>query len=90
MSRLSSFWIVLKKEIVDIFRDKKSMIATFLIPLIIYPLLFFILGGEFGNIVDKGENPYVAIVEVDGEAETVLSSSNENFNYIINEVIMRY
>lgn len=78
---------MLKKEIVDIFRDKKSMIATFLIPLIIYPLLFFILGGEFGNIVDKGENPYVAIVEVDGEAETVLSSSNENFNYIINEVI---
>ncbi|MCI1944994.1 ABC transporter permease [Clostridium luticellarii] len=40
---MSNFWIVLKKELVDIFRDRKTLIFTILLPIIMYPAMFKII-----------------------------------------------
>lgn len=36
-------WIVLKKELIDMFRDRKTIIMGIVIPLILYPILFGIM-----------------------------------------------
>ena len=36
--------LVFKKELMDIFRDKKTLISSIIIPLIIFPLLFMVMG----------------------------------------------
>lgn len=43
--------VVLKKELKDIFRDKKTLIVSILIPLLLFPVLF----GLIGNSVDSTE-----------------------------------
>ncbi|SHK27596.1 sodium transport system permease protein [Hathewaya proteolytica DSM 3090] len=40
---MSTVGIVLKKEIIDMFRDKKTIIMSIVIPLVIYPVLFAIM-----------------------------------------------
>nr|WP_162990878.1 ABC transporter permease [Maliibacterium massiliense] len=42
--------MVFKKEICDISRDKKTLFSTLLLPLIMLPLLFWLLGGSMGKI----------------------------------------
>ena len=34
--------VLFKKEIKDIFRDKKSVLMMFFVPVVLYPLIFFI------------------------------------------------
>ena len=40
---MNNFWIILKKELVDIFRDKKTIVFTILLPIIMYPAMFKIM-----------------------------------------------
>ena len=44
--------VVFKKEMIEIFRDKKTIIIGILIPLFLFPLISFILGNTI-NISDK-------------------------------------
>jgi len=37
---MHNYFTVLKKELLDIFRDKKALIFTILLPLVLYPLMF--------------------------------------------------
>ncbi|MDK2800505.1 MAG: sodium transport system permease protein [Clostridiales bacterium] len=41
-------WIVLKKELKDLFRDKKTIISSILLPALLFPVLMFLLvkGGQ--------------------------------------------
>jgi sodium transport system permease protein len=59
---------VFKKEITDLFRDKKTIIVSLLIPLVLFPIIFGVLGKSMSSskntvqnnlkiaIVDKGES----------------------------------
>ena len=40
---MNNFWVILKKELTDIFRDKKTLIFTILLPIIMYPAMFKII-----------------------------------------------
>ncbi|MBL4931380.1 ABC transporter permease [Clostridium paridis] len=40
---MSNFLVVLKKELMDLFRDKKTLIFTILLPVIMYPVMFKII-----------------------------------------------
>ncbi|WP_058952849.1 ABC transporter permease [Clostridium tyrobutyricum] len=40
---MNNFWVILKKELTDIFRDKKALIFTILLPIIMYPAMFKII-----------------------------------------------
>lgn len=37
---MSNFLTVLKKELLDIIRDKKTLVFTLILPILIYPLMF--------------------------------------------------
>ena len=37
---MNNFLTVLKKELLDIFRDRKAILFTILLPIILYPVMF--------------------------------------------------
>lgn len=49
-------FIVLKKELLDIFRDKKTLIIGILIPLIIFPVIYGVMGRSMNNTTKSVEN----------------------------------
>jgi len=53
-------WTVLRKELLDLFRDRKTLLGTFLVPLVIIPFVFFLLGMSYSN-VEKEARAYVPI-----------------------------
>ncbi len=58
-------WIVFKKEVKDIVRDKKTMLTSLLIPIILMPVLFALLGGGMAKMErDMSENITVALSAV--------------------------
>lgn len=56
--------IVFKKEITDLFRDKKTMILSILIPLLLLPAIFGVLGKSMSGAKDTVQNNLkIAIVD---------------------------
>lgn len=47
--------LIFKKELADLFRDKKTMMTSLLVPLIIFPLMFYFMNSAMQNIVKKEE-----------------------------------
>ncbi len=55
---------VFKKEITDLFRDKKTMILSILIPLLLFPVIFGVLGKSMSGAKDTVQNNLkIAIVD---------------------------
>jgi sodium transport system permease protein len=50
------------KEIKDAFRDRKTIATTLLLPLVLYPLMFFLMDRGFGDLVSAGEGDTVVAV----------------------------
>ena len=63
-----------KKEILDILRDKKTMLITVLVPLILYPLLF--LGGllAVSMVVSNQQSATYRVVFVDVSEQSAIES----------------
>lgn len=76
---LNQYNIVLKKELKDAFRDKKSILATFVLPLILFPLFFLIIGISGDSLTEKAVNPRLTIVQ--GDAIASLSTDSEEYQY---------
>ncbi|GAA0122529.1 MAG: ABC transporter permease [Clostridium argentinense] len=56
--------IVFKKELLDIFRDKKTLMISILIPLLLFPVMFTLIGkGISKNTTEVMENLEIAIVD---------------------------
>ncbi|MGN7472255.1 ABC transporter permease [Brevibacillus sp. SAFN-007a] len=64
-------WTVLKKELLDLFRDRKAWMGTFLVPLVIIPFVFFLLGNSYSN-VEKEAREYVPLA-VHGSSKLIAS-----------------
>ena len=75
----NQFSIVLKKELKDAFRDKKSIFATFILPLILFPIFFVIIGMSSNSITDKAINPKLTIVTTGTESS--LSVNSQEYKY---------
>lgn len=57
-------FLVLKKELTDIFRDKKTIILGILIPLILFPVIFGVMGKSISKNSDSVTNNLkIAIVD---------------------------
>lgn len=50
--RLKHIWIVFLKEVKDIVRDKKTIITSIVVPMVIIPLLSMLAGGSVQNMHD--------------------------------------
>ena len=56
---------IFKKEFTDLFRDKKTIIGTLIVPLLLFPLLMLIMGGGLGSMMnDAFEDPAKAHIAV--------------------------
>ncbi len=59
---LKHIWIVFKKELIDIIRDRKTVLTSILAPLLIMPILFLIVGGSTEQMTkEMSENITVAL-----------------------------
>ena len=74
--------LLLKKELLDVFRDRKAVIMLVLVPILIYPLIFF---GSFTIMtliqtnLEKGEYKILIETEDDGD---LISQINLYLPYI--------
>ncbi|MDR0293343.1 MAG: ABC transporter permease subunit [Oscillospiraceae bacterium] len=64
--------IIFRKELLDIFRDRRSIIMTFLLPLVLYPLMFWFMGSQ---VADEIEGP--------SEVTVALSEGAESFRELL-------
>ena len=80
--------IVYKKELHDLVRDKKTVFSTFILPLILFPLIMFLMsGGLSGFMGDIDEDPFNTSVNLYVEpskgaqeaARDIFSGSKVNF-----------
>ncbi|MDT8716769.1 ABC transporter permease [Clostridium sp. 19966] len=78
---MNNFLVVLKKELIDIFRDKKTIIFSLLLPILIYPAMFGIMDYAMKDsqnaiqklsvgIVDSGKSQIENVLENSGKFKT--------------------
>lgn len=61
---LRHIWIVFSKEVKDIVRDRKTIITSIVVPMLIIPLLSILAGGSVQNIQkDIAQNVTIALTE---------------------------
>jgi sodium transport system permease protein len=76
--------LVCKKEFMELSKDRKTMFLTFLMPLILYPLLF----GMLGKLIQKdssdrtGRPSRILLVDPSGILEPVLKADGKNFELV--------
>ena len=61
--------IIFRKELIDIFRDRRSIIITFLLPIVLYPLMFWFIGSQAANEMD---GPSATAIAADAKAAAEL------------------
>lgn len=67
--------IVFFKELTDTFRDRKTILTTLLLPLLIYPLMFGFMNGAIGDLVTQNEENTVVAVMGSSKVNDVLALS---------------
>ncbi len=68
---MSNFLTVLKKELLDIVRDKKTLVFTLILPILIYPLMFKFMSSSMEKAqsdVEKEINIYI-----DGDTDSTMA-----------------
>ncbi len=80
----NQYSIVLKKELKDAFRDKKSILATFVLPLILFPIFFLIIGLSGDSLSEKAVNPRLTIVQ--GESVASVAVDSAEYDYFFDNI----
>lgn len=71
--------VVLKKELIDMFRDRKSLIVGILIPLLLMPILSFFMGNMIKDSTKSvEENCKIAIIDNNNSSLTKFISSDKS------------
>lgn len=74
-------WIVFKKEIMDTFRDKKTIISSIVIPIVIFPLIAFFMGLGGSDLIKESKEPVDIGLIYEKESSLIeYLSNNEQIN----------
>ena len=76
---MSDFFIILRKELKDIFRDRKTILFTIFLPIIIYPIIFGIMNFSMKSAMDDA-NKQINIGLVDSKKSNVKSLLEQKKN----------
>lgn len=69
--KLKHIWIVFKKEVKDMIRDRKTITTSILVPMFLIPILNMLVGGSVENLQkDINENVTIALAEGSNTSET--------------------
>lgn len=66
-------WLVFKKEVKDIFRDKRTWIASILIPMLMFPLLFFFMNMGITKISKNLQNAIPVFIETNNQEADIIN-----------------
>ena len=70
---MNNIMTIVKKEFKDILRDRKSLLMTFVIPIIVMPLLFTFIFSSIGDMASPSEdNKYKIVLETNNPEITAL------------------
>lgn len=68
--KLKHIWIVFKKEVKDLTRDKRTILTSILIPMLIIPLINIIMGGSAEKFTkDLNENVTITLSQTSNTAD---------------------
>lgn len=72
---MNNFLTVFKKEILDMWRDKKTLLFTIFLPVLLYPVMFTLMGTLADSMVEQVESGInVAIIgDTDSKLATMIS-----------------
>lgn len=71
-------WIVFKKEVKDIFRDRRTWIASVLIPMLVFPLLFFFMNMGMKNMEKNMEKDIPIYIETPNQEMDIIHYLNNS------------
>lgn len=74
---MHNYVTVLKKELLDIFRDKKAVLFTFILPLVLYPLMFKFISSTVTNMQADVEKEINIAIEGDPTAPIATLLQNQ-------------
>lgn len=72
--------VVFKKELKDFFRDKRTIITTILVPLLMFPILYSVIGGQISSTTDQLSKSITIGVESNTSNEAIELLKNKIFN----------
>lgn len=77
-------WLVFKKEMVEFFKDKKTVFFAFVMPLILYPVIFTMMGrlGNRDAAQRRGQPSKVVLVDPGDAVRKVLESDTAKFQIV--------
>ncbi|MBO8164783.1 MAG: ABC transporter permease [Brevibacillus sp.] len=55
-------WLVFRKEFIDLLRDRKTWIGAFVIPLVVIPLLFLLIGSSMSSVEEEARSDIPLVV----------------------------
>lgn len=68
---MSNFFTVLKKELLDIFRDKKTIAFTLILPILLYPIMFKFMSSSMEKTQTDAEKEIN--IYIDGDADSAMA-----------------
>ncbi|WP_143314601.1 ABC transporter permease [Clostridium sp. HBUAS56017] len=68
---MNNFITVLKKELTDILRDRKTIAFTIILPILIYPIMFKVMGSTMQKSSKDAEKEIRVVIEGDKESSLV-------------------
>lgn len=86
---MNNYITVFKKELTDIFRDKKSLLFTLILPIVLYPLMFKFVSSSVQKTENDAKNEIVLAVEGD-TTSGVMSVLANTPNIVIKNDISNY
>ena len=65
---MNNLLTVIKKELTDIFRDRKTVAFTLILPILIYPIMFKVMGSAISSSEEDAEKEIRLVIEGNKEA----------------------
>ena len=66
---MNNFLTVLRKELLDVFRDKKTLAFTILLPILMYPIMFNIMSMTMNSSKEEADKEIRIVIEGDKSSE---------------------
>ena len=82
---MSSFITVLKKELLDIIRDRKTLAFTIILPILIYPLMFKVMSTAMTSSLNEAQKESKVVIQGDKDS-SIASILKDQENIKIEEL----
>jgi len=81
---MKGVWLVFKKEVLEFTKDRKTMFFTLALPIILYPLMFGMIGkmGRREAQQARSNQTRIAIIDPSGVLEPLVQSKTDDFKLV--------